>query len=546
MPPSTPTANPPDHSLPVANRHALAVLTLHILTNLVTPYGFHRDEFLYFAMGEHLRLWRMDFPPFIAIVARASRALFDTSLPGLRLAPAFSHALLTGLSAWAAWVFGGRRSAQALTALAVATSPLFMRSGAMFQPVTFDQLWWTLVLASLVMRIRDDDAKHWLGIGLFFGLGALTKFSIAFLAAGVLVALLATPLRRDLRTRWPWLGLLIAIAVGHPSITGQIALGWPVRQQMADLQSTQLTRVGPLAFLSGQSAAGPIILLAALGAFWMFAPGRLLTGAATGKGAMSRAHLYGSGARGLDWRMLDWRPIAIACGVPFLLLLALHGKAYYIGPLYPTLAAAGAVALDALGERIAPKRPTKLLALGAAVIALFGVAMLPFGLPLLEPTVMAQYAAIAAPRGAVTTNMGEELRLPQDYADMLGWEQMVEAVARVWRTLPPSDTAQAVLLATNYGRAGALDLLGRSRGLPAAISPAGSYWFFGPGDRTGNVAVVVGEDAAALKPFFADVTEVAHTNNFWGVPEERSVRVFVCRQPLHSLKEVWPMLAGRN
>jgi hypothetical protein len=42
------------------------------------------------------------------------------------------------------------------------------------------------------------------------------------------------------------------------------------------------------------------------------------------------------------------------------------------------------------------------------------------------------------------------------------------------------------------------------------------------------------------------VTEVAHTNNFWGVPEERSVRVFVCRQPLHSLKEVWPMLAGRN
>ena len=71
---------------------AVGVLVLHILTNFVTPYGFHRDELLYLAMGEHLRLWRMDFPPFIAIVARLSHELFGASLPGIRLAPAFAHA----------------------------------------------------------------------------------------------------------------------------------------------------------------------------------------------------------------------------------------------------------------------------------------------------------------------------------------------------------------------------------------------------------------------------------------------------------------------
>lgn len=70
------------------------VLVMHIMANVITPYELHRDEFLYLAMGEHLRLWRMDFPPFIAIVGRISHRLFDTWIPGLRLAPEFLHAAL--------------------------------------------------------------------------------------------------------------------------------------------------------------------------------------------------------------------------------------------------------------------------------------------------------------------------------------------------------------------------------------------------------------------------------------------------------------------
>src|SRR5689334_17252216 len=68
---------------------ALVVVVVHLVVNAVSPYGVHRDEFLYVAMGEHLRLWRMDFPPFIAIVAKLSRALGD-SLVALRLMPALA------------------------------------------------------------------------------------------------------------------------------------------------------------------------------------------------------------------------------------------------------------------------------------------------------------------------------------------------------------------------------------------------------------------------------------------------------------------------
>jgi hypothetical protein len=68
---------------------ALAALTLalHLWVNATTAYGFHRDEFLYLAMGRHLRLWAMDFPPGIALLAEATRALLGDSL-AIRARPA--------------------------------------------------------------------------------------------------------------------------------------------------------------------------------------------------------------------------------------------------------------------------------------------------------------------------------------------------------------------------------------------------------------------------------------------------------------------------
>ncbi|HEX8904528.1 MAG TPA: hypothetical protein VF771_06785, partial [Longimicrobiaceae bacterium] len=59
---------------------ALLKLALHLATNAFSPYGVHRDELLYLAMGRHLRLWRMDFPPLIALLAEGQRAAFGDSL----------------------------------------------------------------------------------------------------------------------------------------------------------------------------------------------------------------------------------------------------------------------------------------------------------------------------------------------------------------------------------------------------------------------------------------------------------------------------------
>lgn len=499
---------------------ALLVLAGHIAVNIFTVYGFHRDELLYIAMGEHLHLWRMDFPPFLALTSRVTRAILGSSLTAIRFAPAVAAALLVLLAGKAARRMGGGAFAQGAAALAVAASPLFMRAGTLFQPVILDQLWWTLALYCLIRLGTDEKPRRgeqpawWIRLGIVAGLGLLTKFSILFLGAAVLGAIIISPRRRALLTRWPWVTLLVALVIGSPSLVGQIRLGWPVLGQLHDLQSVQLERVTRGAYLAGQLFFGPAVLMGLLGAAWLIVADR---------------------AR--PFRVAGWSAV-----LAFALLFVLHGKPYYIGPIYPVLFAAGAVAL----EQVRSRRGPLLRALAVALIVIYGIVSLPLGVPILPPARMVRYAAVMTPKRVLTTNTGTALSLPQDYADMLGWDSLAAVTARVYRALPDSTRSQTVLLAANYGEAGALDLLGRRLGLPSVVSTAGSYWFFGPGRLPGNVAIAVGYMAHELQPFFRRVTPVAEVRNPLGVPEEQTVTIFVCEQPYRAIQQIWAAEAGHN
>jgi hypothetical protein len=155
---------------------------------------------------------------------------------------------------------------------------------------------------------------------------------------------------------------------------------------------------------------------------------------------------------------------------------------------------------------------------------------------------MASYAARSGMTAAVRTNRGELLELPQDYADMLGWEGQVTAVARVFHALPPRERQLAVVVASNYGQAGALDHLGARLALPPAISTAGTYWQFGPGKRSGEVLVTIGIEAGQLRQFYDSVETVATVNEPWVVPEERDLEINVARGPRMSLQAAWPSI----
>lgn len=487
----------------------------HVATALLTPYSIHRDELLYLAMGKYLRFWQMDFPPLIALLGNITRWLFGDSLLAIRLFPAVAGALLVIQAAQIAREMSGGGRAQVLASLAVLFNPLFLRAGALFQPTVFDQLWWTVSLYCFLRLLKSDHAKWWILLGVAGGFGLLTKFSIAFFGIGVLAGILLTHLRKTLLTPWPYAAMVIALAIGSPSIVGQVQLDFPVVTQLQVLQEVQLSRVTPMSFLLFQLLVlGPAVVLVGLGIWWL---------------TCTRV------AR--QFRAIGW-----ACLTSFVVVMVLQGKPYYVGPLYPVLLAAGAVAL---GTFALPVYRIAKIAMMTLVLA-YGVVTLPLGLPILPPEPMARYSVALNASEARTSNTGEVLSLPQDYADMLEWEEQVSLVARAYHALPAQKKAMAVIMARNYGEAGAIDFFGPRYGLPRAVCVSGSYWFFGPGELPGEVVVSIGLTPEDVQGLFQSVEIVGHADNRWTVPEERNIPIMVCESPRQSLQELWPRFKGIN
>jgi len=71
--------------------------------------------------------------------------------------------------------------------------------------------------------------------------------------------------------------------------------------------------------------------------------------------------------------------------------------------------------------------------------------------------------------------------LPQYYADEFNWQEMVQAVVRVYQTLTPEERAKTAIFTNNYGEAAAIDFFGPKYGLPKAISGHQSYFLWGRG-----------------------------------------------------------------
>lgn len=517
---------------------AFARFLVHLVITLTTPYEIHRDEFLYLAMGEHLRLWAMDFPPAIALLANFSTGLFGDNLFAVRFTPALAGAAIVAMTGLLVRELGGRRPAQAVAMLCVCCSPLFLRAACLFQPVVFDQLWWTVAFYAVVrllyqssgsspeqasrvdektidIRALSDSAsfRQWLLLGVACGLGLLTKFSILFFGLALVGALLLGKHRAVFLGRGPWMAAAIALVIGAPTIMGQLRLGLPVLIHMEDLQTEQLHRVTYAEFLTGQVLMfGPSIIVAAAGFVYL--------------------GLVRAGSR--------LRAVAVTCAGAFLLLMILHGKAYYIGPIYPTLFAAGAVFAWELRGRVALYARRVLVAL----IVVAGALCSPFGLPFLPPEPMARYAARLGIQAAVKTNTGTVLPLPQDYADMIGWKEQVQAVASAFRTLPSEVQSRAWLIARNSGQAGAMEFYGPRFGLPRRIMLPDNFLLW-PAAPSCDAAISIDIPPADLKKFFGQVEIIGHFDHPWMVEWERHSVICRAEEPVKDLREAWRKRSGR-
>jgi hypothetical protein len=494
---------------------ALVKVLLHLLT--AGNYGYFRDELYYVAAGEHLDLGYVDFPPFVALVARFTRAMFGDSLVALHLFPALAGGAVVVLAGLMARELGGGRFAQGLAALATLVAPNLLVFGTWLSMDAFDQLFWVGCAYVLILILKRDRPRLWLVFGLIAGLGLLTKLTMLYFGLAVFVAIILTPVRRQLLTPWPWAGGALALVFLLPYVVWQMIHGWPTLEFWANYDA-KVDPSSPVEFLVEQivTMQPPTlpIWVAGLG-FYLFS------------------------REGRPYRMLGWIYVIL-----FVIFLVQTAKFYFLAPAYPMLFASGATAIERFVTRrnwawIKPAYIVVLAVSGIVVAPLTVVPVLPVG-------TLASITGAAGGDAGVQIETREVGQLPQNFADRFGWKKMTATVADVYEGLPADERSKACILTGNYGEAAAVDFFGPARGLPNAISGHNSYYLWGPGDCTGEVVVSVGVPRDLLAEEFGQIEQRATVKCEYCMPDEDGLPIYVNRDPKMALEKAWPMFEHYN
>lgn len=469
-----------------------------VLTALSGRYGFHRDE-LYFVAAGHRPDWGyVDQPPITPWLARASTAVFGETPAGLRVAATLLGMATVVVVALIAREFGGGRGVQLFTAIATALSTYVLVVSHMLATNSADVLVWSLIALSGLRLLRTGDGRWWLAVGATAGLGLANKWLVLLLLSGLGIGVAAAGPRRVLRTWWLAGGVAIAVVLAAPVVRWQASHGWPMLTVAGGI-STDGGSGNRLLFVPMQL----VLLSPVLVPVWLAGLVR-------------------------PWRdtALRWaRPLAIAYPVVCAELLVLGGKPYYAVPLLLPLVALGAEpALGWLGRG----RPVRRVLTGAAAAACVAVSVL-IGLPVVPPPAL----------------NGVLLAMNKEPGEQVGWPGFADTVARAWQRIPDTDRDTAVILAGNYGEAGAIEHYGPGRGLPRPYSPHMSYADWGPPpDRLVGPVLLIGRiarDSPAAR-LITGCRPVAKHHNADGVDnDEEGVVLSLCTLT-RPWSVAWPQL----
>ena len=189
------------------------------------------------------------------------------------------------------------------------------------------------------------------------------------------------------------MGGVIALAIALPNLVWEARHGWPQIEVVRNAQQFKNTPIGPLRFLGEQVLFyQPVTVPLWLGGLvWLF---------------IAR--------EAKRFRFMAWAYVVVIA-----IFMVADGKSYYPMGAYPMLMAAGGVAFERF-LRARSWRPLKIAY--PALIVLVGLFTLPFGVPVLPVETFLRYSEVLPYAHAVKTERDSTAELPQNYADMFGWD----------------------------------------------------------------------------------------------------------------------------
>jgi hypothetical protein len=378
-------------------------------------------------------------------------------------------------------------------------SSLLLATGHLLSTSTFNLTAWTALVWLGLRALRSHDERWWLVAGAATGIGLLDSDLVFFLAAALVVGVIIAGPRQLLRSPWFLAGIAVALAMWAPYLIWQAQHGWPefaIARSIAHGGSRTSAPRG--AFLPEQFLlSGPL-----LSPIWVI--GLVVL-----------------------WRRpeLRWvRSFMVAIVELVVIFIVTDGKPYYIGGMLPLLFAAGADAVWGWTRRAHLGRRS--IAVGLLVILSLPDAVIT--LPVVPIDDLHRTSIVA---------------INNDVGETVGWPVFVREIAGVYRRVPAQNRPGAIVLASNYGEAGAVERYGPGLGLPKAYGVQNAFWLWGPPAPSAHTAIAVGFDRSQLTPIFRRVEAGTELNNHESINDDEQYEpVYLCSGLLRPWTSVWRSL----
>ena len=460
-------------------------------------YGFMQDELYFIAAGRHLALGYVDQPPLMPLLDKTT-GLFGLNPTAIRIVPALAGGATVVIAARCAALFGAGRFGQVLAAVATGCMPVLVGADHVGNTTPIELLAWAAVVLCAGTALLRDKPRWWLGAGVAAGVGLEDNNLMVLLLIALAIGIAVTTHRSVLRTRWPWLGAVIALVFWVPNLIWQAANGWP-QLAMASALHQENTSAGD--YIGGFPAQLVYIGLLAVP---LFVAGLILL-----------------------FRSRELRFIGIAFAIVLVYVLAwVPGRPYYADGLAPALLAAGSVAAERWIAR--GSRPGLRTALAVAAPLLGFALILPLDMPVVPVTDVHALPASSQQ----SSNVG----------DTVGFPQLARTIAATDAALVRTGEPPTAIYAGFYAEAAALNVFESGDHLPPVLSGQNAYWTWGPG-RASDRTVLVVDALGTLRPYFASCRQLTtfhapyHVRNDW-----TDISIGVCTGPRATWSSLWPHL----
>lgn len=421
------------------------VILKFILQYLVIHDGYelHRDEFLHLDQAHHLAWSYSSVPPFTSWISYLIY-LLGNSVFWVKFFPALFGALTIVVVWKTVELFNGSLFAKILASVAVLFSVL-LRINTLFQPNSFDILAWTSILFGMVAYIKTQKNGWLYFIGIVTAFGFLNKYNVVFLLFGLFFALIVTSNRKVFLNKHFYFSLLLGVILISPNLWWQYQNNFPVIHHMNELKETQLVNNSVKGFIVDQFIyfiGSLYVLIASIISFIVYKPFK-------------------------EYRFLFW-----FFWITLSLFIYFSAKGYYAIGIYPIYLAFGAIYLDHLFKgKIGQTLRVISISVPIMVMILIGK----YILPILSPEQMIQEKESFQKLGLLRWEDGKDHHLPQDFADMIGWQELTSKVDSLYDWIPKD--APMIVITDNWGEAGAINYYTQRAIQSVTFSADYLYWF---------------------------------------------------------------------